>query len=193
MDILTENPTKLSKCFFTLSAKVKNIELEIWSLQTPSFRLISAHNCVLALVDHHQSTQHDQKSLFIESDIRSLTISGRISLKTKNFELTIFHSLRRRARKTGQSMPFEDAYSQIRKQYCTRCKNTEVRIFLDDPLLVQMQSRRKTYILLLSLFIFVSLFLDERQSKISLASSFPILQLFFYFSYRISLKEKKLF
>ncbi len=37
---------------------VKKSELEIWSLQIRSFQRIPARNCVLVLLEHHQSTQH---------------------------------------------------------------------------------------------------------------------------------------
>ncbi len=39
-------------------------ELQIWSLRISNWERIPAHNCVLTFLEHHQSTQHGQHSLF---------------------------------------------------------------------------------------------------------------------------------
>jgi hypothetical protein len=38
--------------------RVNQSELQIWSLQISSLERISARNCVLIFLEHHQSTQH---------------------------------------------------------------------------------------------------------------------------------------
>ncbi len=43
---------------------VNQSELQIWSLQISSLERISARNCVLTFLEHHQSTQHGWHSLF---------------------------------------------------------------------------------------------------------------------------------
>jgi hypothetical protein len=60
--------------FSSRSDTVKSSELEIWSLQIPSFERIQACNYMLVLLEHHQSIQHGQKSLLIPSEIGKLKL-----------------------------------------------------------------------------------------------------------------------